>query len=127
MPVSHGLDKTAQLVRTTLYGTVTIEDLYRHVAEMQELHAPDQPEVVDARAVSSVSFGTRDPRKLADLAQRLFAHEHPAPRAVIVDNVLFFGMARVFAALVADWIQVGVFDDAARAEAWLEQSFASKT
>jgi hypothetical protein len=126
MPVHHGLDQSTQLFRTTLYGTVTIDELCELVVDLQHERAYEYPGVVDARSVSAVSFGTRDLRKFAELARSAFSHARPAPRAVVVNHVMFFGMARLFAAIAAGWIQIAVFDDLMLAEAWVQQFFVDK-
>jgi hypothetical protein len=126
MPVSHGLDQSRQLFRTTLYGTVTIDELCELVADLRHDRSHEYPGVVDARSVSAVSFGTRELHKFAELARSAFSHARPAPRAVVVNHVMFFGMARLFAAIAAGWIQIAVFDDVALAEAWVEQFFVDR-
>ena len=78
------------------------------------------PEMIDARTATP-SFHPSDLTRLATSGRLAFADTTLAPRAVVVDNVIHFGMARVFAALAANWVALSVFDDMATAEAWLEQ------
>jgi len=79
------------------------------------------PEMIDARQATP-EFTAKDLSKLAATGRELFAESRPlAPRAVVVDSVIYFGMARMFALFVAGWVNLNVFDEMAAAEAWLEQ------
>ena len=51
----------------------------------------------------------------------------PAPRAIVVKNVVHFGLARLAASMLAGWMRIGVFEDIASAEAWLNGLDSSET
>ena len=120
MPIHGALDPSAQFFRTTLTGRISIADLSEHVASACRLSAHEYPGLVDARGVHTLTFGRRDLIRFAQDIRAAFVGATPAPRAVVVDGLVYFGMARLFASLVAGWIRIGVFDDLETAEDWLE-------
>ena len=71
-----------------------------------------------------MTFNRRELMRFAQDIRAMFGSASPAPRAVVVDGLVYFGMARLFASLVAGWIRIGVFDDMEAAESWLA-SFVS--
>jgi len=109
-----------RVLRTTLSGPVTIGELREHLAEVHRMEGHRHPEMIDARTATP-SFHPTDLTKLASLGRQTFAETKMAPRAVVVNNVIHFGMARVFGAIAANWVSMSVFDEMAAAEAWLEQ------
>lgn len=119
MPISAALDPSAQVFRTTLTGRVSIADLHQHVVAVRRMRAHEYPGLVDARGVHTLTFNRRELLRFAQDLRSTFGNANPAPRAVVVDGLVYFGMARLFASLVAGWIRIGVFDDVATAEAWL--------
>jgi hypothetical protein len=119
MPIRGALDPSALVFRTTLTGTVTIADLSQHISTVRRIRAYQYPGLVDARSVHRLTFNGRDLMRFAHQLRDELGTTSPAPRAVVVDGLVHFGMARLFASLVAGWIRVGVFDDLEAAEAWL--------
>ncbi|HXT71999.1 MAG TPA: hypothetical protein VN700_19750 [Vicinamibacterales bacterium] len=119
MPISGALDPTAHVFRTTLSGRISITDLSQHITTVRRLRAHEYPGLVDARGVHTLTFNRRELMRFAQDLRTLFGSASPAPRAVVVDGLVYFGMARLFASLVAGWIRIGVFDDVAAAEEWL--------
>jgi hypothetical protein len=119
MPVTGALDPTANLFRTTLTGRISIADLSQHMATARRLRAHEYPGLVDARGVHTLTFSRRELMRFAQDIQVTFGDSSLAPRAVVVDGLVYFGMARLFASVVAGWIRIGVFDDLEAAEDWL--------
>jgi hypothetical protein len=103
-----------------LSGPVTIGEIREHLAEVHRMEGHRHPEMIDARTATP-SFHPSDLTKLASSGRHVFADTRLAPRAVVVNNVIHFGMARVFSAIAASWVSLSVFDDVETAEAWLEQ------
>jgi hypothetical protein len=119
MPIRGALDPRSQVFRTTISGTVTLTDLSSHLSSASKLQAHQYPGLVDARGVHTLQFNRKELARFAQQLKSALGESSPAPRAVVVDDLVHFGMARLFAALVAGWIRVGVFDDVAAAEDWL--------
>jgi len=124
MPIHGALDPSVHMFRTTLTGRISIADLSRHITTVQRLRAHEYPGLVDARGVHTLTFNRRELMRFAQDIRAMFGSASPAPRAVVVDGLVYFGMARLFASLVAGWIRIGVFDDMEAAESWLA-SFVS--
>ena len=120
MPIQGALDPSAHVFRTTITGRISITDLSEHVATACRLSAHEYPGLVDARGVQTLTFNRRELIRFAQEIRATFGGASPAPRAVVVDGLVYFGMARLFASLVAGWIRIGVFDDLETAENWLE-------
>lgn len=119
MPIRQELDPVARVFRTTASGTVTLEDLRRHIAVVRQVRATDYPELIDARETTSVILRSRDLLEVAHLAREALGHERPQPRAVVVEKGEHFAIARTISALVAGWMTLGVFHDVESAERWL--------
>ena len=113
------MDPQSQVFRTTLSGTVTLTDLSSHLSAVSKLRAHQYPGLVDARGVHTLKFNGKELTRFAHHLKSAIGESSPAPRAVVVDDLVHFGMARLFAAVVSGWIRVGVFDDLAAAEDWL--------
>ena len=58
---------------------------------------------------------------LAEFGRQVFKAGEMAPRAFVVQGVVYFGIARLFAGLTSAWVQISVFESKASAEAWLLQ------
>jgi hypothetical protein len=119
MPINGALDPAAHLFRTTVTGRVTLADLSQHVITARRMCAHEYPGLVDARGVHTLTFNRRELIRFAQDIRATFGESSPAPRAIVVEGLVYFGMARLFAALVAGWIRIGVFDDMEAAENWL--------
>ena len=102
-------------------GAITVQEIQEHFARVRDAGIHEHPEMIDARGVDAIDFGARDLLKLADFGRTVFAGATLAPRAFVVEHVVLFGMARLFAAVAAGWVSISVFDDLTLAEAWLSQ------
>jgi hypothetical protein len=119
MPITAALDPEKRRLRTTISGTLTIDEMMRHIANVRAAKAYRYPGLIDARQVETLSFGRRD---LASFVRDMKDHlgaANPAPRAIVVKNVVHFGFARLVASLLAGWMRIGVFEDISSAEVWL--------
>ncbi len=120
MPIARQVDATG-ILRTTITGAVSLDELRNHFLAVQAMGAHDRPEIIDACGVTALAFGARDLPALAEFGREVFKSGEMAPRAFVVTGVVYFGMARLFATVAAPWVQISVFDSKASAEAWLLQ------
>jgi len=121
MPIERRFDADAQVLHTTITGTVTMQEMRDHFAAVQQMGGQKYPELIDTRGVTGLDFGARDLPGLAAWGRRLFGEAgYTAPRAVIVTGVMYFGMARLFSSFAAPWVRIAVFENAAAAEGWLD-------
>ncbi len=122
MPIHTRLDQADRVLRTTVSGSVTIHDVREHVGAVRRAGETRYPELIDARAADGGALSRKDLLAFALHAKQALGEDTAARRAVVVDSADNFSMARVFAAFVAGWVRVGVFDDANTAEEWLRTS-----
>jgi len=121
MPIERHLDSDARVLRTTLSGAITIEELRQHVDAVHALGWDQYCEIIDAREAEP-RFSPKELPILAAQGRRLFGNREMAPRAVIVSDsdLMSFGIARLFGTLVAPWVTVRVFDNVPAATAFID-------
>jgi hypothetical protein len=121
MPIERRFDAQAQVLHTTVSGVVTMQEMRDHFMAVQQMGGQKFPELIDSLRVTSIDFSARDLPGLAAFGRRVFADEgYTAPRAVIVNRVMYFGMARLFSSFAAPWVRIAVFDNQTAAEGWLD-------
>ena len=106
---------------------LTIDELRRHMDAVNELDGYQYCEIVDTRGAEPL-FRAKEFPEIARYAKQLFGHQDMGHRAVVVseNDLLSFGLARLFAALVAPWVTVRVFDNLPAAVAFIEMTAASR-
>jgi len=120
MPFKLEVSATEGLVRATATGRIGVDDVRDHMARVRRVGAARFPELIDATRAESLGFTLRDLLTMAQFAHSQFGAESMGPRAVLVASKRHFEWARVFGALVAGWMTVGVFTDRREAMLWLE-------
>jgi hypothetical protein len=119
MPIHSEIDPLGHLVRTRIERPLTMADVRRHLDELSGAGVHGRPELIDIRQAGQVVLSPRDMLEMAHQARRMLG-DRPLPRrALVVADEDGFLMARTFAALVAGWVRIGVFDDPHSAESWL--------
>jgi hypothetical protein len=124
MPIRRVFDEQTHVVRTTIFGRVTVADLRDHFEAMHAANGHRRVELIDARGVTALGFTVRDLPALAEYGRDLF-RDAVAPRAIVVGSVVHFGVARLFGSLASGWVRVCVFDDLQAAESWVHASGAT--
>lgn len=119
MPFSSSLAPGRRILRTTISFPLTFADIRQHVSAVRRDGTWAFPELVDARDIGRVDFSARDMLGVAHFVRDALGQRPVAPRAVVVDTDRGFMIGRVFSALVAGWIRVGIFEELAAAEDWL--------
>ena len=127
MPIERRFDDATRVLWTTMREGLTVNDLQQHIDAVNALAGHQYCEIVDTRGAEPL-FSAREFPTLASYGRRLFGHLSMAPRAVIVseNDLMSFGLARLFAALVSPWVTVRVFDNVAAAVAYIEGIAASR-
>ena len=80
----------------------------------------DYRELIDVRELGPVQLTSKELLDAVHQAREIAADRLLARRAFVVSDDDGFMMARAFAALVAGWVRVGVFEDSGAAQAWLD-------
>ncbi len=124
MPISYELDRTTRRVRTTVKGSVTVDDILNHLQTACREELLPFAELIDARGADQPLLSPTD---IWDAAGRVRTMEFDrrvlGPRAVIVEDLGMFGLTRMFVTLVSDFFPISVFRNPQEAEGWLtEQS-----
>ncbi len=96
MPIHFNYDRQLEILLTTAVGTVSLDDLNKHIDKRLLAGTIGCPEIFDATAAST-DMTTDDIRKMAERTQRLMRDGPFGPTAVIANRDFTFGMARMFA------------------------------
>ena len=119
MPIRRELCKVERVMRTYVEGLVSFGEIREHVYQVRKSGTHHYPEIIDARRAELPSWTPRDVLNLAYMVTAQLGTHQLARRAIVVDNEMHFGVARVFSSLVVGWMRVGVFTDTESATAWL--------
>ena len=127
MPIERRLDPATRVLWTTMRDGLTIHELRQHIEAVNELAGYRYCEIVDTRGAEPL-FSAKEFPELARDSRRLFGDRNMPPRAVVVseNDLMAFGLARLFAALVAPWVTVRVFDNVPAAVAYIEMAAAAR-
>ena len=127
MPFHRDFDQPDRVLRTTIIGPVSLEDIDDHLRAIRRKRGEARPELIDAREALP---GAISPRMLLIVAHRarfMVGTRTLARRAVVVSSDTGFVFARRFAAFVAGWLRIGVFYDMESAYEWVRQPAWAET
>ena len=119
MPITYHVDRDARLIRATVWGDVTLEEMLDCVTSAAaETGGPGYAILSDHREVGEPITRTQVER-LVEQLEALRASFAGARWAVIVSKPASFGMMRMLSVLAEGIpMTVRVFVDAGRAERW---------
>jgi hypothetical protein len=126
MPIRFAFDPSTKVLLTTADGLISFEDINRHLDEESQKGALALREIVDATAART----NLTPAEIRQLVARLFdltKTQVLGPTAVVTQNDVVFGMARMLAILsdLQGGPQTGVFRRFDEALHWLEETPAT--
>jgi hypothetical protein len=126
MPIERRLDAATGVLWTTMRGPIAIHDMRQHLDAVSEMGGYRYSEIIDTRLAEPL-FTAKDLPMLANHGRRLFSRLKMAPRAVIVneDDLMYFGVSRIFGLLASPWVTFRVFDDVDAAVAFIEATTAA--
>jgi hypothetical protein len=122
MPIHSEIDPIGRLVHTRIVHPLTGADVRRHVGTVAQESIKEYRELIDVRELGPVHLTSKDVLQAVHQAREIADGRALARRAFVVSDDEGFVMARTFAALVAGWVRVGVFEDPRAARAWLDSS-----
>jgi hypothetical protein len=105
-------------LRTTVVGRITLDDIDEHLQVIRRRRAEARPELIDVRDVDAGDLSPRALLLVAHRARFLIGSRAPARRAIVISTDAQAAFARRFAAFVAGWLRIGVFDDMDAAYEW---------
>jgi hypothetical protein len=108
-------------------GPISVFDMRRHMDAVAEMGGQRNCEIIDARLAEPM-FTAKELPMLANHARRLFGRCQAGPRVAVLDqdDLVTFGLCRIFSMLVAPWITFRVFDEMEAAVAFVEAAIAAK-
>jgi hypothetical protein len=121
MPFLRDFDQSDRILRTTIVGPVSLEDIDDHLRALRRRRGEGRPELIDARQALPGEIGARTLLLVANRARFVIGTRTLARRAVVVSNDTSFIFARRFATFVAGWMRLGVFYDMESALEWVRQ------
>jgi hypothetical protein len=121
MPFHRDFDRDDRILRTTITGPVTLQEIDIHLRIIRRRRADMRPELIDARRAGPGALSARQILLAAHRARFVVGGRSPARRAVVVSSDAGAVIARRVAAFVAGWLRIGVFDDIDAAEEWVGQ------
>ena len=127
MPFQRDFDQPDRILRTTIIGPVTFDDINDHLRAIRKRRSEGRPELIDAREALP---GAISPRMLLIIAHRarfVIGTRTLGRRAVVVSSDTSFVLARRFAAFTAGWLRLGVFHDMEAAQEWVRQPAWAET
>jgi hypothetical protein len=122
MPITYTLDRGRHRMYTRAQGLLTLPELLKHLDVEEMERAEAYAEIFDARG-STTDVTADGVRALVDRARQLQAAGRiVGPTAVVADNNVVFGMARMYA-ILCEFVgaPVEVFRDVEPAREWLDR------
>jgi hypothetical protein len=121
MPVTYEIDATRNLIRTTCFGHVRLQDVMAHFDELQR--DPNRPDRLDVLLDLRDMDAPPEAPQLQAVADRVSLVEGLVfgACAIVASREAMFGMARMFEALARPYFAaLRTFRDVQAAEEWLE-------
>jgi hypothetical protein len=119
MPISYVVDQSRRQIQTTVKGPVTVKDILTHFASVREEQALPFAELIDARQAGVPHLSTDEIWSAAHAVRNTPVAQSFGSRAVVVDDLVTFGLVRIFAQIVSGHVPMNVFRDMPAAEKWL--------
>jgi len=116
--IGYSVDVQQRLVSTVAEGAVSAADVRKHLASEERDSALRFRELIDARR-AWIDFSPAEVREIVDLLRSLSVQHYLGPTAVVVSNLIAFGVMRMLENLVEDVCVVRPFRDFAQAERWV--------
>jgi hypothetical protein len=119
MPITYVIDEKLKLVRTAVSGAITAPQIVGHLNSLLRAEAMELCEIIDVRGVTPPYLSSSEVWQAAQAVLSIGLKSTPAPRAIVVDQDVVFGINRMFATLVEDTYPIRIFRDMETAEHWL--------
>jgi hypothetical protein len=94
MPIRFNYDADSEIVFTKAEGLVSFEEIQKHLDEEADAGSLSQAEIFDASSATT-NLTSDETRSVARRLQALMQTGLLGPTAIVTDNDVFFGMARM--------------------------------
>lgn len=119
MPITIQMDPPRRRMHARAVGLVSFQEIDEYLDEEERLRAAAEPELFDATGATT-DLTAAQVQTLVRRADRLLRRRGVGPTAIVADNDICYGMARMYQILAdLDGIAVGVFRTVADAERFL--------
>jgi hypothetical protein len=128
MPVTYQIDRSAALIHTRCFGTVTLEEVRDHFRQL--VKEPALPMLLDVfldlrDMTSSPSAG--EIREAGNTIARLPSTVRFGACAIVAQRDAIYGISRMFSVFVEQFFtSISAFRSASEAEAWLRAHHAQE-
>ena len=120
MPIRYSVDRLHGRLLTHADGIVTFHDINAHLDLEQRDRNLDRPELIDARGAKT-NLTADEVRRLVQRAASMLRNVDLGPTAIVTDNDVVFGMARMYSLLAENaGVVADVFRDLESAAQWLD-------
>lgn len=120
MPITFSLDEPRRRIRTSVEGSVTVEEVAGHFENLLRDQVVGYADLIDARKAKGPGWFSADVRRAAELVRNMGGGVAVGPRAVLVSSAAAFGMVRMLSVLLTPWMTMEVFRDEDSAGEWLD-------
>lgn len=120
MPITFSLDEPRRRIRTSVEGSVTVDEVAGHFENLLRDQVVGYADLIDARKAKGPGWFSADVRRAAELVRSMGGSAAVGPRAVLVSTSAAFGMVRMLSVLLAPWMTMEVFRDEDSAGEWLD-------
>ena len=126
MPIRYSVDRVHGWLLTHAEGLVTFHEINAHLDIEQRDHNLARPELIDARGATT-DLTAEQIRRLVQRATNMLRLVDLGPSAIVTDDDVAFGMARMYSLLAeGTGVVAEVFRDLESATRWLDRMAAER-
>jgi hypothetical protein len=126
VPIRYSVDRLHGWLLTHADGVVTFHDINAHLDIEQRDHNLGRPELIDARGAMT-DLTSEQIRRLVQRATNMLRLVELGPTAIVTDDDVAFGMARMYSLLAESaGVVAEVFRDLEPATRWLDRMAAER-
>jgi hypothetical protein len=126
MPIRYSVDRLHGWLLTHADGVVTFHDINAHLDIEQRDRNLARPELIDARGATT-DLTAEEIRRLVQRATNMLRVVELGPTAIVTDDDVAFGMARMYSLLAEGaGVVAEVFRDMESATRWLDRMAAER-
>lgn len=119
MPITYAVDPVRRQVRTLVYGKISVKMILEHFEVIQKEQLLTYSEFIDARQATKPYLTPADMWSAANSVRAAQAKEPFGSRAVVVEDLVMYGLGRIFTQVLSGYFPIAMFRDLDAAEKWL--------
>jgi hypothetical protein len=119
MPITYAVDPVCRQIRTVVSGKISVRNILEHFEIIQREDILSLPEFIDARQATKPYLTPEDMWSAANSVRAAQAKEPFGSRAVVVEDLVMYGLGRIFTQVLSGYFPIAMFRDMDTAEKWL--------